>query len=155
MFVAWRLHELVRKRGHPLYACFIDLTKAYKPVELWAVLGRAGVPPKMLAIIRGFHDGVKARVKMDDGKFSDWFDVEHGLRQGCNLTPLLFNVFFAAILRVSVAEFRHRQRTIGGHGEDSPRRGRDGCGSSGGGSVGPDLCRRCRHRMHISDSDWP
>ena len=108
MFVVRRLHEPARKTSTPLYACFIDLTKAYDSVDrelLWSVLRRFGVPPKMLAVIRQFHDGMRARVRMDDGTCSDWFDVGQGLRQGCNLAPLLFNLFFAAMLMVAVDEF--------------------------------------------------
>ncbi|CAM9828198.1 unnamed protein product, partial [Pylaiella littoralis] len=71
---------------------------------LWSVLKRLGVPPKMLAVIRQFHDGMRACVRMDDGRCSDWFDVGQGLRQGCNLAPLLFNLFFAAMLMVAFAE---------------------------------------------------
>ena len=108
MFVVRRLHELARKTSAALYACFVDLTKAYDSVDrelLWSVLRRFGVPPKMLAVIRQFHDGMRARVRMDDGTCSEWFDVGQGLRQGCNLAPLLFNLFFAAMLMVAVDEF--------------------------------------------------
>ena len=108
MFVIRRLHELARKKSTPLYACFVDLTKAYDSVDrelLWCVLKRFGVPPKMLAVIRGFHDGMRARVRMDDGTCSDWFSVGQGLRQGCNLAPLLFNLFFAAMLMVAFGAF--------------------------------------------------
>ncbi|CAB1111538.1 unnamed protein product [Ectocarpus sp. CCAP 1310/34] len=69
------------------------------------VLRRFGMPPKMLAVIRHFHEGMRARVRTDDGQYSEWFDVGQGLRQGCNLAPLLFNLFFAAMLMVAVAEF--------------------------------------------------
>ena len=103
MFVVRRLHELARK-DTPLYLCFIDLTKAYDSVDrtlLWDVLARFGVPPRILAVIRQFHDGMHTCVRLDDGEGSDKFDVGQGLRQGCVLAPLLFNMFFTAVLRVA------------------------------------------------------
>ena len=88
--------------------CFIDLQKAYDTVDrtlLWQVLTRIGVPPQMIAIIRQFHDGMSACVRPNDGVCSDWFEVEQGLRQGCVLSPLLFSIFFAAVLNVVLQRF--------------------------------------------------
>ena len=55
----------------------------------------------MLAVIRQFHDGMQACVRLDDGECSDKFDVG----QGCVLAPLLFNMFFTAVLRVAEKRF--------------------------------------------------
>ena len=52
-----------------LHMCFIDLHKAYDTVDrtlLWQVLTRIGVPPQMIAVIRQFHDGMRACVRPDD-----------------------------------------------------------------------------------------
>ncbi|CAB1103436.1 unnamed protein product [Ectocarpus sp. CCAP 1310/34] len=93
MFVVRRLQELGRRRKIPLYMCFVDLKKA------------VGIPEEMNAVIRQFHDGMRVRVRVDDGEFSAWFWVTEGLRQGCVLSSLLFNIFFAAVIDAVAIRF--------------------------------------------------
>ena len=88
LFVVCRLQDLGRQSKNPLYMCFVDLQKAYDSVDrelLSKVLARAGVPSMMIDVICQFHDGMRARVRMDDGELSEWFEVTQGLRQGCVL----------------------------------------------------------------------
>ncbi|CAB1097042.1 unnamed protein product [Ectocarpus sp. CCAP 1310/34] len=114
---------------------FVDLNKAYDLVDrdmLWKVLARAGIPAKLIEVIRQFHDGMRARVRMDDGELSDWFFVTQGVRQGCVLSPLLFNIFFAEVLEVVVIRFSEDDvvlrslvcleegKTEAGGGEETP-----------------------------------
>ena len=108
MFVVRRLQKLRRTSNTSLEIFFINLAEAYDSVDrvlLWEVLARFGVPPRMIKVIRMFHDGMRARVQLDDGNFSAWFNVCHGLRQGCVLSPPLFNVFFAAVIIVVLQRF--------------------------------------------------
>ena len=138
MFVIRRLQELAQKKRIPLYVCFIDLTKAYGSVDrtlLWTVLDRFGVPQNMISVIRQLHDGMRACVRLDDRVCSRWFAVEQGLRQGCVLAPLLFNIFFAAVINVASARFQadkgimdaflvhlRKKRGVGGAGGSNCRR---------------------------------
>ena len=108
MFVVRRLQELRRTSNTSLEICFIDLAKGYDSVDrvlLWEILARFGVPPRMIKIIRMFHGGMGARVQLDDGDFLAWFNVCQGLRQGCVLSPLLFNIVFAAVIIVVLQRF--------------------------------------------------
>ena len=57
-------------------------------------------------ILRQFHDGLRACVQLDGGRVSEWFEVGQGLRQGCALAPILFNIFFKAVLNTDEERFR-------------------------------------------------
>ena len=104
-----QLQELARKKRIPLYVCFIDLAKVYDSVDRtlpWTVLARFGVPQIVISVIRQFHDGMRACERLDDRACSRWFAVEQGLRQGCVLAPLLFNIFFAAVINLASTRFK-------------------------------------------------
>ena len=56
----------------------------------------------MLEVIRHFHYGMGAFLRNDGRRCSEWFEVVQRVRQGCVRSPLLFKVFFAAILLVAL-----------------------------------------------------
>ena len=88
--------------------CFINLTKVYDSVDrtfLWMVFARFGAPQRMIPVIRQFHNGMRACVRINDGECSGWFAVKQGLRQGCVLALLLFNIFFAAVTHAAYTRF--------------------------------------------------
>ena len=59
----------------------------------------------MIKTIRIFHVGTRARVQLEDGDFLAWFNVCQGFRQGYVLSPLLFNIFFTAVIIVVLQGF--------------------------------------------------
>ena len=85
-----------------LYKCFVDLTKTYDKVNrdlLWHILKLRGFPPKIIALVWGLMVGSKAYVRVN-GILADPFDLECGLKQGSVFAPLLFNIFFGAIIEI-------------------------------------------------------
>ena len=59
----------------------------------------------MIEIIRKFHDGMLARVPLDDGDVLAWFNVYQGLRQRCQLPRLELNTFFGTVIIVALRRF--------------------------------------------------
>ena len=83
------------KRGKRLYCAFVDYSKAFDTINraaLWEKVINAGVNGKFLKIIYQLYKQAKSCVKKDS-MFSDFFPCEMGVRQGENLSPLLFTLF--------------------------------------------------------------
>ena len=77
------------------FASFINFSKAYDRIDrslLWHKLSRIGIDGKMLRSLKSLYENVKCTVRVN-GVHSEWFDVNTGLKQGCVLSPLLFNAF--------------------------------------------------------------
>lgn len=79
---------------------FIDLTKAFDLVSrrgLFSILDRIGCPPKLLSILRSFHENQQCTI-IAGGDQSQPFTVISGVKQGCVLAPTLFGIFFSCVL---------------------------------------------------------
>ena len=105
VFTARLLQEKCREHDKDLFIAFIDLTKAFDTVDrqlLWSVLLRFGCPPKFVQLVRAFHDGMTASV-VAAGDCSDTFGVIAGVKQGCVLAPILFNLFVSTVITAANA----------------------------------------------------
>ena len=67
----------------------------------------------MLAVIRQFHDGIRACVRSEDGECSEWFEIGHDLWQGFVFSPLLLKIFFVAVLHIALKLVRKNADILG------------------------------------------
>ena len=65
---------------------------------MWEDLKRYGVSGDLLTAIRALYQASEACVKLD-GECSEWFEVKQGVRQGCPMSPWLFNIFLDMVVR--------------------------------------------------------
>ena len=99
------IHNLIMKYCHKynkkIYSCFIDLSKAFDKIPrdiLLFKLRDVGITGKIYNIIRNIYSGDEACLKID-GKVNKSFRINQGVRQGCVLSPLLFNIFMAGLAK--------------------------------------------------------
>ena len=101
VFSLHQLPEKCREQWMPLYIAFIDLTKAFDLVSrdgLFKALCRIGCPPRLHSLIESFHSNMKGTVQFNDN-LSEPFNMHSRVKQGCVLSPTLFGIFFALLLR--------------------------------------------------------
>ena len=60
--------------------------------KLWKNLKEMGIPDNMTCLLRNLSAGQEATVRTGHGK-TDWFQIAKGVRQGCILSPYLFNLY--------------------------------------------------------------
>ena len=84
-----------------IYFCFIDYAKAFDCVDhnkLWKILKEIEIPDHLTCLLRNLYAGQEATVRTGHGT-TDWFQIGKGVRQGCILTPCLFNLYAEYITR--------------------------------------------------------
>ena len=98
----FNLHMLCEKylqHQQDLYHVFIDFKKAFDRVwhaALWAAM-KYNISNNLIRVIRNIEDKATSAV-LFNSSIGDWFQTTVGIRQGCLLSPTLFNIFLERIM---------------------------------------------------------
>ena len=65
--------------------------------KLWKILQEMEIPGHLTCLLRNLYAGQEATVRTGHGT-TDWFQMGKGVRQGCRLSPCLFNVYAEYIM---------------------------------------------------------
>ena len=93
--------QKAREHQQPLYACFIDFRKAFDSISherLWVTMLEMGYPGHVVNLLAKLYRKQKAKVRVA-GTLSRGFRVRRGVRQGCVLSPYLFNILAEMVMR--------------------------------------------------------
>lgn len=96
--------EKAMEFNFPVYMCFIDYSKAFDTVQhqkLWMSLVSMGFPKHVVELLRTLYAHQESVVRTACGD-SAWFNIEQGVRQGCILSPHLFNAYAEYIMRMAL-----------------------------------------------------
>ena len=66
--------------------------------KLWKILKEMGIPGHLICLLKNPYAGQEATVRIGHGT-TDWFQIGKGVRQGCILSPCLFNLHAEYIMR--------------------------------------------------------
>lgn len=95
------LFQRARDVNHDIFACFIDYQKAFDKVQhdkMMEILESIGLEKQDLRIIANLYWNQTSSVRIESEE-SDEVLIKRGVRQGCVLSPLLFNIYSEQIFR--------------------------------------------------------
>ena len=98
--ICW-IMEKGREFQKNIYFCFIDYAKAFDcvdPNKLWKILKEMGISDHLTCLLRNLYAGQETTVITGHGT-TDRFQIGKGVRQGCILSPCLFNFYAEYIMR--------------------------------------------------------
>ena len=64
----------------------------------WEILKEMGIPDHFTCLLRNLYAVQEATVRTGQGT-TDWFQIGKGVRQGCTLSPCLFNLYTEYIMQ--------------------------------------------------------
>ena len=65
--------------------------------KLWKILQEKGILDHLTCLLRNLYAGLEATIRTRHGT-TDWFQIGKGVRQGCILSPCLFNFYAEYIM---------------------------------------------------------
>ena len=95
------INKYCHKRGKYIFGCFVDFSKAFDSVPratLFEKLIKHGITGKFLDVIMNAYTNDFTYIKLKN-KLSPKIISEIGVKQGCILSPLLFNIFMSDLTR--------------------------------------------------------
>ena len=98
--ILW-IMEKAREFQKNIYFWFIDYAEAFDCVDqnkLWTILKEMGISDHLTCLLRNLYAGQIAAGRTGHGT-TDWFQIGKGVRQGCILSPCLFNFYAEYIMR--------------------------------------------------------
>ena len=98
--ICWII-EKAREFHKNIYFWLIDYAKAFDCVDHnkpWKILKEMGIPEHLTCLLRNLYAGQEATVRTGHGT-TDWFQLGKEVRQGCILSPCLFNFYAEYIMR--------------------------------------------------------
>lgn len=101
IFAVRQVCEKYLAKGKEVFFAFMDLEKAYDRVDrkaMWDILLLYGVGGKLLKAVQSFYVNSRACVRVGN-EVSESFEVKVGLRQGCVMSPWLFNMYMDGVVR--------------------------------------------------------
>ena len=82
-------------------SALLTMTKPFDCVDhnkLCKILKEMGIPDHLTCLLRNLYAGQEAAVRTAHGT-TDWLQIGQGVRQGCILSPCLFNLYAEYIMR--------------------------------------------------------
>ena len=83
-----------------LFTCFVDIRKAFDSVDhnlLWHKLCHLGISQRFLNVLKSMYFKAKSCVRIGNSVCTSYFPCQKGVRQGCPLSPILFNLFMCGL----------------------------------------------------------
>ena len=82
----------------PFITDYAKATDCVDHNKLWKILQETGIPDHLTCLLRNLYASQEVTVRTGHGT-TDWFQIGKGVRQGCILSPCLFNLYAEYIMR--------------------------------------------------------
>ena len=101
LFVLQILTEKIKSTDEEVFITFIDYSKAFDSVihlHLFNTMVKMGFPKHLISLIASLYKDQKATIRWNSRK-CELFNIHKGVRQGCILSPYLFNIYTEQVMR--------------------------------------------------------